>query len=240
MSFNFFFMDDCDDVQHSRIFSLTGIVVPSTKYRSIRDEFYTVLDWAIKPKENHLNLSPPEIHGSNLHPKLGFDGCEKVVDLVLKHQLQIFRVGYYSTKVLRSPFKGNQPPLLSMCWASLQTICQPIFEEEMLVPIMDGLDKKIVSQLSAPNKSMDVMRTFGYESGLSIRNSENVSEVFYADSYYSVLTQVVDMVSYLLHVTDWLRKDLDLTPFKMRLSEISSRLEPCIVREEIVEMRTLS
>lgn len=233
-------MDECYDTKHSRIVSITGIVVPSIKYASIRDEFYDALDWAIKPRESYLNLSPPELHGSKLFPEISgddekrFNAFNGVVNLVVKHRLQIFRAGYYLTNDLKKIFKGHQPLMLSLCWFAITTICQPLFETEMLIPVMDGFDPNTVRTLSAPVKTMDVMRVSGYENSLSIRNSENVGEVLYADSGYSVLTQVVDMISYLRHVTDWSREGIPLTPFKERLATISACLEPCIVREEIV------
>jgi hypothetical protein len=100
---------------------------------------------------------------------------------------------------------------------------------------MDGFNDHTRLRFSGMIKSADVFRAAGQP--VSLENSENIiGEVFYADSKYSIFTQIVDNASYLRHVTDWAREGKPLTGFKSQLAEISQRLGPAIVHEDIIEL----
>ncbi|KPV53267.1 hypothetical protein SE17_10605 [Kouleothrix aurantiaca] len=127
--------------------------------------------------------------------------------------------------------------LLGLCWFSMVAMLQPEFESDMLVPVMDGFNPQTVIKFSGMIKSGDVPRAAGLESNLSFRNTQNIlGEALYADSKFSIFTQVADIVSYLRHIADWSREGLTMTDFKRQLLHISGMLTPALIREEIVAL----
>ena len=67
---NLMFLDECysDEVRKDSTFisSMTAVIVPDNKYNLIRIAFCDILKPFINPKPNTVNLTPPELHGSNL------------------------------------------------------------------------------------------------------------------------------------------------------------------------------
>jgi hypothetical protein len=232
------------DNQNTVISSLTGVLVPTHNYAELRTKFYVLLDWSIKPEPNVINMAVPELHGSKLLPgeddekKLNI--LERVVDLVLGNHLEIYRVGYYITKTIRKTFKGDEA-LLGMLWLEILNSLRPKIENEMIIPVMDGFDRNMVRKFSQLIKGMDVIRAAGHEQSISLKHSENIlGEVFYADSQYSVFTQVADLVSWLRQLADISREGKELTSYKKRLLKISEKLEPAIVGDDGVKAMELN
>lgn len=243
MNANLLFMDEsCSkpiDNNKTVISSLTGVLVPIHRYAELRTKFYNLLEWSIKPEPHTINMDVPELHGRDLLPK---EDCEKkrnilegVVDLVVANHLEIYRIGYYITKTIRKTFKGDEEMLGSLWFGILDALRFKI-ENEMIIPVMDGFDK--VRKFSQLVKGMDVMRAAGREQSISLKHSENIlGEVFYADSQYSVFTQVADLISWLRQLSDLSREGEDLTPYKKSLLVVSEKLEPAIVCDEVIAMK---
>jgi hypothetical protein len=106
---------------------------------------------------------------------------------------------------------------------------------------MDGFDRNMVRKFSQLIKGMDVIRAAGHEQSISLKHSENIlGEVFYADSQYSVFTQVADLVSWLRQLADISREGKELTSYKKRLLMISEKLEPAIVGDDGVKAMELN
>jgi hypothetical protein len=244
MNVNFLFMDEsCSEALDSKntvISSLTGLLVPLQKYPEIRTQFYNLFEWSINPESNVRNLAVPELHGKELLPdesdKRKIEMLEGVVELVVSNRLEIFRGGYYITNTLREVFKGDEE-MLGTVWLGILNLLGPRIKNEMIVPVMDGFNSKTVRIFSQMVKTMDVMRATGHEKHMTVRNSENIlGEVFYGDSKYSIFTQVIDLVSWLRHLSDMSREGKQLTPYKSQLLKISEKLAPAIVYEEIIAM----
>lgn len=107
--------------------------------------------------------------------------------------------------------------------------------DQVVIPVMDGFDKRIVSSLSSPVQIAHQMQEAGIKS--SVENVENViGDVFYADSRYAMFTQIADVASYLRQVYDRKREGLPLTAFKQQLLSVGRRLDPAIIREDIISM----
>lgn len=244
MDVNLLFMDEsCSDAIDNKktvISSLTGIMVPIYKYAELRAKFYDLLEWAIKPEPNTLNLHVPELHGRDLLPDEDDDKklniLEGVVDLVVKNQLEIYRGGYYITDTIRKHFKGDEE-MLGVLWMGILNTLKPKIEKEMIIPVMDGFDNNMVRKFSQLVKSMDVMRAAGHGQSISIKHSENIlGEVFYADSEYSIFTQVVDLVSWLRQLSDISREGKELTPYKKKLLSIAEKLNPVLACDGVIAM----
>jgi hypothetical protein len=249
MELNFLFMDDCHGNEKKlKTTSLTGLIVSVDMYPQLRTQFYNLMKWSINPETNVINLDPPELHGSkmllNETDERKIDTYQKIVNLAIDNKLKIYRIGYHRDKKYnpwKLPFgnKGSEheTEFLGMCFFSLLSVMQPEFEEAILIPVMDTVDAGKVKTFSGLIKNLDIMRETGLEHSMSIKNSENIlGEVFYADSKYSVLTQVVDIISYLRHVMDMHEVGLKKSPFQQSLVQISNQLSPSIVHEKIIRL----
>lgn len=235
----FLFLDECYD-STSTIASLTGVLVPVTGYPELRTGLYDLLDWTIRPEPNVVGR-PPELHGSDLlrdeDDERKLEVLKGVADLVVEQNHPIYRVGYYITREIEQTFPQD-PKLVGMCWLSLLFMLEPVLAQSMVIPVMDGFHPRTVNSLSGPSSSINMFRAAGLEKIISVPHSANIlGEVFFADSEHSVGTQLVDVISYLRHVTDLKNDGKPLSEFKSRLLEISNKLEPAIAREEIIALR---
>lgn len=233
-----------NDKHEAGIVSLTGLLVPVTRYADLRTAFYGVLQWVITPDEGVIAVAPRALHGRELlswhegaSDELKWQTFEAVVDLVVGQGLEVYRGGYYRHRRMVEVFAGDAA-LLSLCWFGLLSVLQPRFADEPMIPVMEGFDRATVDAFSQMIRDCDIMRACGLGADISFDHTENIlGEVFYADSRFSVLTQVADVVAYLRHITDKANQGKPLTPFQDRLREISAKLAPSVAREEIVWMR---
>ena len=235
----FLFMDESIS-QDTNIASLTAMYISFEKYQQLRNQFYETLDWATSSEPGRINLNPPELHGRKLLPEIDddaqrLDAVAQIVDLVVKNELVLFRVGYCLTEKFRKTFK-KEHSWLGLCWFGLLSVTQKLYQTKILIPVMDSCPINYVREFSSIVKSADIMRAVDLEHNLSLKNTCNLAEVLYAHSNFSSLTQVVDIVSYLRHVSDWSKCGLPMSDFKRELLIISERLEPCFQHEEIITM----
>jgi hypothetical protein len=212
------------------------MVVPQRKVEAVRRDFYASLRRYIQPKPNHMAM-PPEIHGKCMPgdtPEEIIANFAAIVDIVLRHRLQVYRIGYYVTHVTRENNPEDQY-MFGTCWHSLLNLLSPVLAKRRLTPVMDGLDPKIAKSFSATVRSCHVMHSVDGGRHCSIPHMNNMDgEVFYADSRYSVGTQIVDIVSYLRMVMDLTYEGYQLQPFKKRLAAEARRLHPMMYAEHII------
>jgi len=244
MKINFLFMDEsiseAIDDKNTTISSLTGVLVPIHKYDDIRNEFYELLEWSIKPETNTINIHTPELHGREFLPdeddSKKIEMLEGVVNLVVSNKLEIYRGGYYITNPLREANKGDEN-MTSIIWFGLLRALSSKLKKEMIIPVMDGFDNNMVRKFSQLVKQLDVMRSIGHDKNLSVDHSKNIlGEVFYADSNHSVFTQVVDLISWLRQLSDVSSEGKNLTKYKQSLLPLSKVLDPIVIYDDIVEM----
>lgn len=238
MNVNFLFMDESFS-ETMRVSSLTGIVVPVEHYPRVRTEFYRLLPWAIEPAPNTI-ASAPELHGSDFlrsetdERKLEVFGG--VVDLALAHALRVYRIGYFITDAIEQSLLHDRR-LIGTCWFSLRSMMEPLLEREAVIPVMDGFNQNLVDQFSAPVKFTDEISSIDKETWLGSRHTRNIlGEVFYADSKYSVMIQIADLVSYLRNASDLAKFGFPMSRFKASLAGLSRRLEACIAWEAIISL----
>ena len=235
---NLMFLDESksEKVRQSSAYiaSMTALIVPAKKYNSVQTAFYDILKPFIQPEENTINLSPPELHGRALLKDLPeaddtmrLQIWHKIVNLVIENQLDIYRVGYYITPEFLSLVKGDRNGI-SSCWFRITEVTQPVYQEEQLIVIMDGFNKDAVHKMSGMIRSCDIVRSVGSEDHLSLQNTENlIGEVFYADSQYSAMIQIVDNISYLRQVNDLSQEGHNFSEFKQKVLAEAKRLDPC-------------
>jgi hypothetical protein len=241
MGLSFLFLDECQsdalDATDTRISSLTGLLVPAENYKALRERFYSLNMWAIRTGHNEFNLNPPELHGSDFlrseDDSRKLKTFTELVDLVVNGGVDVYRIGYYVTGRLRSAF-ASDPKLIGLCWFSMVNKLQAVLEERAVVPVMDMGDDYLVRCLSGQVRSMDILRAVDCKN-MSVNWTENLfGEVFYADSRFSALIQVADIVSYLRHTADMHREGRLLTTFRQKLLQIAEAIEPAIAFEEII------
>jgi hypothetical protein len=223
----------------TKISALVGLLVPVHEYVDLRAKFYAILRPFFQPEPDVI-ADAPEVHGVDLPGKTDVEKLRVVsdiVDLVVSSDIEVYRIGYYITKTIRQTFALDQE-MLGTCWLSLQFMIQPRLAEGMIIPVMDGFNKRRIQQFSAPIKFCDVMRSAGHGGSLSVGNSQNIlGEVFYADSRYSAFVQVVDVVAYLRKITDLQSDGHELPSFKQELRPLAEKIEPSIRSEEIIAFR---
>jgi len=243
MQSTFLFIDDnYNEETDFPLSSLTGLLVPASNYQGARAAFYEV----IGEKTKGLNLSPPELHFQDfmrhLKDEEKFQILRSLVRLVISEKLQVLRVGYYVTKVLRETFKADRN-LIGLCWMGLISALGPILKQGLLVPVMDaGFNQSFqptVHQFSSLARATDLMRAAGLEESISIPRSDNLGEVVYGDSRYSAFIQLTDTVAGLRRVSETARETgrLPNSEYKVHLLEISKGLEPAIFFERAIAMR---
>jgi len=244
---NFVFVDESysEPVREDGTFisSMTSLVVPLAAYNAVRVAFYKVLEPFILPKEHTINFMPPELHGAEMLKDQPDDDDRKklsafnqIVNLVLDHKLDVYRVAYYITPEWKAMMKGDEVGT-SMCWFSTAVVTQPVYENTETAFIMDGFNDETVKKMSIMLRECDIMRAVEKEHGLSLKNTKNIiGEVFYADSRYSAMIQVVDVVSYLRNVNDLSQEGWGFSDFKNEVLAEGKRLDTRMQYDDVVEM----
>jgi len=238
MKLSLLYLDDCYQPE-SQITALTGVFVPASTYSELAGAFYQGLMWAITPEERTYNLHPPELHGSEmLRGREGVDDARRlemfahVAELVVAKGLRLLRVGNFLTPRLKKAFAAD-PRMITSNFANIVRLLQPRLATEQVIPIMDGFQN--VKTIAGSSQAVTVMRQTDLRRALTLENSENlVGEVLFADSKFSVFTQVADVVGYLRLVSDMASEELPLSPFKAQLLPIARTLDNSFDYEEIV------
>ena len=254
MNTNFLFIDECVSTDTS-IVSMTGVLIPISRYSAIESRFYEALNWIIQPDRQTINV-PPELHGSHLlrlSPEklkgLGLDiekisderkiqTVGKIVDIVLEYELPIVRTGYYWSEEYKKRNQWNDKEyknfLLGTCNMNLQRTFK--LSDQKLIFCLDSSDKYFQRSVQYSAQLVRVVRDRIPPESISIKNLENIIGPFFVDSEYSVFIQIADIVSYLRHVADWERCGKHMSDFKNQLLAVSKRLHPPVLLEKIVAM----
>jgi hypothetical protein len=240
----FLYLDETYNEEVSpSVAALTGILLTTQKSVRIRNRIYdTVISKAaIEP---NTIIAPPELHFSNFlrdYPdEVKYYVMNKLVDIVLEEEVAVYRVGYYLTEELLRIFSTNS---ISVCWFGIMSVIQPALEHNTVVPVLDvGFDpgfQPIASIFSMPVKEMDMMRSYGLGESVSISNSHNLLDVLYADSRFSTLIQLVDVIAGLRRLSETVRetgKEFE-SEYNQQLYNISKRLDPAMIYEDVIRMK---
>jgi hypothetical protein len=245
VNLKFLFMDESHH-DPSRITTLTGLLIPSDVYPSIRDEFYDILITTLLPKsEKEIGLGQlPELHANELlnnfpdsSDEMRFRLLNKLVQLVASQNIHIYRYGVFMNKASKQSIATYGPQfLISICWFNLIAMLESELAENMIIPVMDGFDPKMVGSFAYAIKSLDSIRRFVDAKNLFLQHTENIlGEVFYADSQYSIFIQLADIISYLRLTNDLVTRGTNLTEYKNSLHEISKQIPANLLHEATQE-----
>lgn len=245
MTAQFLFLDESDSTT-TGLFALTGILVPIDRYVSVRDAFYNIVNGIVAP-DGILEYPSHELHGLELlgwhktvDDEMRFRVLGQMVDLIRDSGISILRIGYFRDDTTKQFSRHVKNPrfVWSLSWLSMCFALQPILEQDLVIPVMDGLNEEIARMFSEMVRMCEVLRTIGRENGLSINHSQHLGEVLYAKSRYSVFTQMTDLVGYLRSSVDRVVLGQELSPYQTRVSEIGERLAPAILHEERIRMNS--
>lgn len=226
--------------------SLTALLVPTEKYEEVRASFYDAIRSQFNPKDNVIVPNPPELHFNNFLPSSPdedkFKILEALVQLIGRLNIQIFRVGYYSTPLLRSKFITD-PYLIGLCWSGIISVTTASRKDRMLIPVLDaGFERsfqRVVDRVSQPSRTTDVIRHTSSASSLSVGYSEKLAEPMYIDSKYSAFVQLTDCIAGLRRVLDTatISGSAPESPYKQRMVSIAEKLNTNVAYEETIELK---
>ncbi len=246
----FLFMDETyNEETKPPITSLTGLLVPAESYSQLRKDLYQTINEIVKPTSNRINLSPPELHFNNFLPSIPDDDkfriLHSIVQTLVTNHVRVLRVGYYRTRQIVELFskgEGKSHKLIELCWFGMQLVLGAELEAGLVVPVLDAgfseAFQKIVAKFSQPVRDADIMTAIGLQDSVSISSPDNLGEVLYADSKYSILIQLTDVVAGLRRLTETVRVtgNPPNSKYKLRLLEIADELTPVIGYETIVQV----
>ena len=233
------YMDECKS-QDTGIVSLTAMVVDEQDYVPLRKALFSSLAPYIQPAEN-VFANPPEIHGNDLLRDIESDDekfkiVEQLFRAVANTGVRLYRCGYHRSEDLPDVLK-NEEALLSLAYFGIQLMTQPEFSDQVVVPIMDGIDQQIAAKFGAANHYMVSCISNGLlEENCSIENLQNLAETAMSESQYSICTQCVDLISYAFHCQDWIDKGLRESKFKRRFSSLTDIFSDNLKKNELTRL----
>ena len=239
MSTHFLFMDekypDNNTTGEKAILSLAGVLLKAEQHSELRREFYELLK-RIAPVEAGVVPPVPKIHASELLPNATedehFDFYESLTEILIKRQVEIYRVGYQYVDKMRTLF-NEDVGVLSACFFSMLSVVQNRIEG-VVWPVMeiDRTNAKHDATFSGSMQNLDYLTAQLGPENMSIDNTK-FGELLYSTKR-SATGVVADCVTYLLHQRYLKNRGDPQTEYKKKLGEIGERLQPIITYDEII------
>ncbi|MET4219820.1 hypothetical protein ABIB00_005044 [Bradyrhizobium sp. LB14.3] len=240
---NFLFMDEkfADEgvPLRARAISLTGILISADAHRAFKGRFYGLVHRTIGD-EQHVISPMPVVHAMDLFPgkddDTRFRFLEGIVQIVADLGFRTYRVGYRPTQELLK-IVGDKEGVLGLCFASMLHCLEGELAKSVIWPVME-IDRNSSKQdrsFAGLVQSVDYMTSRLGSASMSVHN-DNLGELLYTTKK-SAYGSLVDCIAYLLHLRFLRSIGHSLTPFKSRLADIASSLEPVISFDEVIEMK---
>ena len=226
---------------NTTIVSLTGIILTPSKCIAVRDSFLKSISPHFIKEDGQRIDNIPEIHGSKMLPDATDDEKLKIYSAIAqlpeKHGFSVYRVGYYVTPEFKRLYNDKGQAAIGLSWMNLLNSIKIEYENNYLVPVMDSLNWEDIQKYSGMLQLLNSMRTAGHEKSLSISNSQNIlGEVFFADSRFSILTQIVDVISYLRCINDQKEEGLPFSTFKESVYNCNSHLTNKLQCDVVIDL----
>jgi hypothetical protein len=240
----FLFIDECLD-EDMNLSALTGIFVPIDKYILVRDAICKI---AFKIQLPKGNVIPPliELHARDLLSELPDDHPNKtdkarisiltdIVDIINSYKLITLRLTYLNHREIVK-FLKDDPKLYQTIFSDIIDLLHKFWSDSLIIPVIDGIPSSKQSTKKSPSLDTQLISSFArqiryihhmrcnkvVEKGSHLSGYINIAEPVFADSYYSTLIQLVDLVSYLLHQIE----KADLNPNKI-MSDYQKKVFYC-------------
>ena len=221
---------------------LTGLLVPAATHAEFRKGYHELLSQVI-PSASDVIAPVLAVHAASLFPELGdndvprFAFMDGIVDLCLRLNFRIYRVGYLNTDSLRERFTTDRD-VLGLCFLGFLWSLDPELKEGPVWPVMESdhspeQDLRFAGQVRGIEHHAHRLPT----GALSVDNS-NLGELLYTTKHSS-LGSMVDCVAYLRQARYLRSQGRQLTMFKQRLADIGDRLEPVVVQDQVIDMKMI-
>ncbi len=256
---NFIFIEESvtDEVD---IASLTALVVPLEKFENIRTEFYKILNKILdviypnRSEEKKIDY-PPILHArtflqnssensafdfSNITDEFRIKILREVLGIIRDYNLFVIRLGYNNYKEIEQNIKDDK--LHNTNWFGLSRTLDSIYENSILIPVMEGIDSKIVSKFSNMIWASNCLRELypRLSNSLALKNSNNFyGSVFFTQSKYTECIQIVDIISYLLQKADYVKIKGTASEYSKSMVSTLSTLNEENLINSIIKMETI-
>ena len=243
--------------EHVGIASLVAIEFDSNKVKHITQEFYQILKLILEqfPQEENgvmIMYPTPILHGqsflqnskenehldfSSFDDEFRFLILNKIIDLVVKYELRIIRVGYLNYNELKaSGFPDDK--MYGTNWIAISTHFNQVEDGEEYIFIMDGTHPEMISKFSGfISSAKSAFFINGIKDSLVIPNVDRfLNNVFYVPQKFCELLQIVDIIGYLLQKADYVSLIGTKSVFSERLVEISKRLNDKFLINNMIKM----
>jgi hypothetical protein len=205
-------------------FSMTAVLMETRHYHALRELFHKFVSGLHPTASNAINLHPHSLHGCNL---LRGDGFEWVTDemriscfhfacaMIRDFNLPVYRWGLgWNNQKRRFPCDASF--LRSMLFLRILLMFEHQLEHNFIIPVIDGLNADMWKGVSGSVQATHSIATTARPI-CGIKSVENLCEPLFAPSSFSPLIQLVDLVSYMLHVKDWRDCDLQMGEYKQKV-----------------------
>lgn len=234
--------------------TLTGILLPINIISLLQQDLYQSIISTIYPEnKNVLDIGKIKsieklLHGSEFmsewSDKVKYKVLSDIVNIISTHKVQIVRVCniisennkyfYYSNQNIISHNK-----IIGKCFSDLVRMLQNILIENIIVPIIeddtDNNQQKI--NFSSLIQSSHIILNSSFPTNCSLPNNHNMTEVLYAKKNYSLLTGLVDCISYFLQLKQRHLNSNRKSSFKKNTIEIINKIPHELLHEEICNLQ---
>jgi hypothetical protein len=221
--------------------TLTALIVPDKKFNKVTRDYYDIL---IKIKnqlpkyKNGIKLIHPPIvlHGnsllrntkenpgidfSNISDEFRLDIFRDIINIVKSNKLRVIRIGINNyNEVLKAGL--NDYKMYSYNWFGLSQLINRYINIKKALCIMEGNNMrmiKLISNFILKAKFHSYVYPDFFKSSV-INGKEFMGNVYYVPGRYCEHLKIVDIISYILHKTDYNRITGQETDFSMRLSKL--------------------
>ena len=256
---NFIFIDE-SVTEEIDIASLTGLVVPLEKFENIRTDFYKIINKildVIYPERTDTNKIdyPPILHArtflqnsrensafdfSNITDEFRIEMLREVLGIIRDYNLLVIRLGYSNYKEIKRDIRDDK--LHNTNWYGLSSTLDSIYQNSILIPVMEGIDSKIVSKFSHIIWGSNCLRELypRLSKSLMLKNPNNFyGSVFFTQSKYTECIQIVDIVSYLLQKADYIKIKGTKSEYSNSMISTLSILNEENLINSIIKMKTV-
>lgn len=215
------------------LYSLSALRVPSEIYSDLRQSLYEALHPFFDEIED--TISPiPELHYRDFLPdkddQFKIDVLNAIVQQLINYEVSIFRVGYYGTKETVKLISSDKKDefFYQLCWFGIQSVTSNTRNNCLMIPVVDaGFEKSFQLRVNGFGHSQKFcdQSPESLRSSISIPHHDNIAEISYVDSNFSIFSQIIDCISGMRNETLRKNKGKTLSSYKSKIHEISELLD---------------
>ncbi len=170
----FIFLDESITLE-ANLSSLTGVIIPMTKFEKVVSDYYKIISVIFDYLEKATGKKqqfPPILHGKdflrNSKENKAFDFSsvtdefrlsifKKVIDIINDNDLFVIRLGYSNFKEIVETFTIDDK-LHNLNWFNLSRTISKFYEDTLFIPVMEGIDSSIVHNFCGTIYSLNYIK----------------------------------------------------------------------------------